>query len=239
MCFSRIPWASDRSGGPPPAVGMCSGGIAFSFRGGVVPGLRHWRQSGQGTAPWPSHSPLQSPSGARRARARAARGSCGMPGVYIYCMPLSCVIQPLVLSIASASLQALSSPDAGRSTIPDSTELRGKGCHHSAKASGSEDLQIEEPVGGGYASAFHFDPTLAGMLGSTLIGHQVIQVGEAREKGLLTAVWVMEALHHEQFPLDGVMGLIQQGAGDGHLRIFEDRIPARLLGLKPFAHACA
>ena len=62
---------------------------------------------------------------------------------------------------------------------------------------------------------------------------------QPRQKGLLTAVCVMEALHHEEFPVDGVMGLIQQGAGDGHLWIFEDRIPARLLGLKPLAHPMA
>jgi hypothetical protein len=78
--------------------------------------------------------------------------------------------------------------------------------------------RLSHPVACLYASAFHFDPTLPGMLDSTLIGHQVIQVGEAREKGLLTAVWVMESLHHEQFLVDGVMGLIQQGAGYRHLR---------------------
>src|SRR5215831_6946420 len=51
MCFSRSPCSSDRSRGPPPAVVLFSGGMALSFRGGVVPGLRHRRQSGQGTAP--------------------------------------------------------------------------------------------------------------------------------------------------------------------------------------------
>ena len=44
---------------------------------------------------------------------------------------------------------------------------------------------------------------------------------------------------HEQLPLDGVMGLIQQGAGHGHLRVGEDGIPARLLLLKPAPHALA
>jgi len=36
---------------------------------------------------------------------------------------------------------------------------------------------------------------------------------------------MMEAFHREQLPLDGIMGLIQQGAGDGHLRVCEHRIP--------------
>src|SRR5215831_1620648 len=44
---------------------------------------------------------------------------------------------------------------------------------------------------------------------------------------------MMEALHHKEFPVDGVMGLIQQGAGDGHLRVLKDRIPACLLLLEP------
>ena len=42
--------------------------------------------------------------------------------------------------------------------------------------------------------------------------------------------------HREQLPLDGVMGLIQQGTGDGHLRGCEHRIPPRLLLLHPAPH---
>src|SRR5262249_19274428 len=64
-------------------------------------------------------------------------------------------------------------PCCTRQQFPHSPELRGKAYHHSAKASGGEDLQIEEPVGSGYASAFHFYPTLTGMLGSTLITNGV------------------------------------------------------------------
>src|SRR5215471_8821276 len=50
---------------------------------------------------------------------------------------------------------------------------------------------------------------------------------------------MMEALHHEQLPVDGIVGLIQQCAGYWHLRVFEHRVPARLLGLKPASHALA
>ena len=50
---------------------------------------------------------------------------------------------------------------------------------------------------------------------------------------------MMEACHREQLPLDGVVGLLQEGAGDGHRRVCEDRIPARFLVLKPLAHPVA
>ena len=122
---------------------------------------------------------------------------------------------------------------------PHSIEFSGRGCHRSSKASGGEDLQIEEPVCCGYSSAFHFHATLPGMLGATLIRDEVVQVGEPREKRLLAATGMMEPFHREQFPLDGVMGLIQQGAGRRHLRVCEHRIPARFLVLKPAPYAFA
>src|SRR5262249_27651637 len=52
--------------------------------------------------------------------------------------------------------------------IAHSTELRGGGWHHSAKAARGEDVDIEEPVACRYASAFHFHTTLPSMLGSML-----------------------------------------------------------------------
>jgi hypothetical protein len=94
-------------------------------------------------------------------------------------------------------------------------------------------LDIEESVRGGYSPAFHFRPALTGMLRPTLIGEQVVQVRQPRQKRLLTATWMVKPLHREQFPLDGVMGLIQQDAGHRHLRIFEHRLPARFLLLHP------
>src|SRR5215510_2315429 len=93
-------------------------------------------------------------------------------------------------------------------SFPDSPGFSGKGCHHSSKASGREDLQIEHPVWCGDSPAFHFHATLASVLGATLVRNQVIQVREPRQKGLLAPGWMMEPLHREQFPLDGVMGLV-------------------------------
>jgi hypothetical protein len=36
----------------------------------------------------------------------------------------------------------------------------------------------------------------------------------------------MEALQHERLPLDGVLRLVEEGAGHRPLRGFEDRMPA-------------
>lgn len=84
----------------------------------------------------------------------------------------------------------------------------GRGYHCSAKPSRGEDLQIEEPVACWYTPAFHFHPTLPSMLGSTLIRDQVVEVCQSCEKRFLTAPWVMKPFHGEEFPLDGVVGLI-------------------------------
>jgi hypothetical protein len=52
-------------------------------------------------------------------------------------------------------------------------------------------LQVEHPVWCGYSPAFHFHPTLPGMLDTPLIWHQVIQVCEPREKRLLAPLKMM------------------------------------------------
>jgi hypothetical protein len=52
------------------------------------------------------------------------------------------------------------------------------------------------------------------MLGTVLIGYQVVQVRQARDKRLLAATWVVKPFHREQFPLDGVMGLIYRPSGN-------------------------
>ena len=77
------------------------------------------------------------------------------------------------------------------------------------------------------------------MLGPTLIGHQVIQERETIQKSLLVPFGVVEALHHEQLPLDGVVGLIQERAGHGHTRICKHRIPPCFLVPAPVPDACA
>src|SRR5215467_13535049 len=123
--------------------------------------------------------------------------------------------------------------------IPHSIALCGEACPHSSEASGGMDLDIEEPISGWDCSTLHFHATLAGMLSATLIRNKVIQVRESREKRLLTATGMVQPFHGKELPLDGVMGLIQQGTGHGHPRVLEDRIPPRLLVLHPASHACA
>jgi hypothetical protein len=127
----------------------------------------------------------------------------------------------------------------GHAFIDDSTELRGGTCHHSSKASGGEDLEVEQPVACGDCASFHFHAALASVLSPTLVGDQVVSMGEPSQKCLLTATWMMKSFHGEQLPLKGVVSLISQGAGDWYLRGFEDRIPARLLVLQPASHALA
>jgi hypothetical protein len=73
-------------------------------------------------------------------------------------------------------------------------------------------LQIEEPVSGRYASAFHFRPTLAGMLRAPLVGHQVVQMDQPSQERVLAPLRMMEAFPHEQLPVDGVMYLIEGSA---------------------------
>jgi hypothetical protein len=108
-----------------------------------------------------------------------------------------------------------------------------------SKAPRSEDLEIEQPVACRDCASFDFHPTLASVLGATLIGHKVVQMCEPSQKGLLVAFGMMKRFHHEQFPVDGVMGLIQQGAGHRHSGVFEHRVPARFLVLEPLSHALA
>jgi hypothetical protein len=123
--------------------------------------------------------------------------------------------------------------------VPHSIAFRGGVYPSSSKASRREDLEIEQPVTCRDAASFDFHPTLASVLGAALIGHQVVQMCEPSQKRLLVAFGMMKRFHHEQFSVDGVMGLIQQGAGDRHSRVFEHRIPARFLVVEPLSHALA
>src|SRR5215468_6364607 len=50
---------------------------------------------------------------------------------------------------------------------------------------------------------------------------------------------MVEAFHHKQLPLEGVVGLVEESAGGWHLWIFKDGIPPRLLVLEPAPHPLA
>ena len=100
-------------------------------------------------------------------------------------------------------------------------------------------MEVEHPVSCRYSSTFHFHATLPGMLGALLIRHQVVQVGQPCEKRLLAATGMMKAFHGKQFPLDGIMRLIQERAGHRHLGVCKDRIPAHLLLVYPAPYPLA
>jgi hypothetical protein len=68
--------------------------------------------------------------------------------------------------------------------ISHSTQFSGKEYHRSSKASRREDLQVEEPVACGDGASFDFHPTLAGMLRTPLVGHEVVQMGQPSQKRL-------------------------------------------------------
>ena len=75
------------------------------------------------------------------------------------------------------------------------------------------------------------------MESATLKWYQIVQVSQPHEKSPLTPTGVMETFHHKQFPIEGIVGLVQYCAHRRHLRVGKHRIPARFLGLKPVAHA--
>src|SRR5262249_5944158 len=81
--------------------------------------------------------------------------------------------------------------------ISHSSEFSGGVRYCSSKSSRGEDLKIQEPILRGDFATFHCDPTLPGMLSSTLIGDQVIEVRQPGQKRRLAPFGMMEALHHE------------------------------------------
>jgi len=121
--------------------------------------------------------------------------------------------------------------------FPHSTRFSGGSYQCSSKAARSEDLQVEHPIRCGYSPPFDFHPTLPRMHSSPWIRDQVVQVCQPRQKRLLAAAWMVKCFHHKQFPGNGIMRLIKPRAGDRHLRVFEDSLPPRFLGLKPALHA--
>ena len=112
--------------------------------------------------------------------------------------------------------------------FPHSIEFSGGVGHCSSKASRREDLEIEQPVASWDCSSCHFSPTLASMLGATLIRYPVVAGCEPGEPGLWASLRRVQALHREPLPLAGILRWIQQGAGCRQLRGCEHGRPAGL-----------
>ena len=112
---------------------------------------------------------------------------------------------------------------------------------HSLLSSRREDLQVEEPVSCRDSPAFHFYATLPRMPGPALIGHQVVEMGQPREKRLLVSTWDGETPSSRTASARWRYG---HPTGHRHLRVCEHRIPARFLPLElapdafPVGHSC-
>jgi hypothetical protein len=88
--------------------------------------------------------------------------------------PMKQEMHVLGIDIAKRVFHAVGMDDRGK--IAHSIEFSGGVGHCSSKASRREDLEIEQPVACWDFSSFHFHPTLASMLGATLIRYQVVEV---------------------------------------------------------------
>ncbi len=95
---------------------------------------------------------------------------------------------------------------------------------------------MQPPVACWDCSALDFHPALPSRLGSTLLWDQVVEVCEPRAKRLLAPVGMLEALHHEQLALKGVVRLIQEGARHRHPGGCKHRIPTGFLLVPPALH---
>jgi hypothetical protein len=106
-------------------------------------------------------------------------------------------------------------------------------CSRALLSSSRAAVQIEPPVACRDCSSFDFHRTRPPRLGATLRGHQLVERGPPRETRLRVSPGMRHPLHRDQRPLDGVVGLVSEGAGHRHLRGGEHRIPGRLLLLEP------
>ena len=71
---------------------------------------------------------------------------------------------------------------------------------------------MEQPVARWDFSSCHFSPTLASMLGATLIRYPVVAGCEPGEPGLWASLRRVQALHRAPLPLAGILRWIPAGA---------------------------
>ena len=110
---------------------------------------------------------------------------------------------------------------------------------HSLITSRGEDVQVEHPGLSRYASAFPCDPPLAPLLGPALRGDQGVERSEPDAQRCLPPLRMLAPLHGKALPCERMRRLSQEGAGDGPLRVGEDRIPPDWLRLAPAPEARA
>jgi hypothetical protein len=100
-------------------------------------------------------------------------------------------------------------------------------------------VAVEPPVACGDLSPVDVHAPWANVLGATWVGYQVIQQREPVQTVRWAPLGMMEPAHHEQLPVDGMVGLIQPRAGHWQTGVVEDRLPGRFLGPDPVPYALA
>ena len=106
----------------------------------------------------------------------------------------------------------------------------------SLKPATGQDLEIEKPIACRHLPTLDFHSTFAAVNRPPLIRNQVRQNRKTIEENSLATGFVMKALHHEQFPVDGIMKLIDLSRGFGNVAIRKQNMPPRLFPLYPFPH---
>jgi hypothetical protein len=91
-------------------------------------------------------------------------------------------------------------------------------CRRPLPPSRREDLQIAPPVSGRDFASCAFHPPLPSRQGMTLGEHQGVQMRQPSQKRLGAPFRIMKALQYAQVPVDGLLGLLQQGAHHRHMR---------------------
>ena len=106
----------------------------------------------------------------------------------------------------------------------------------SFEATRSQDLQVAEPIICGQLATLNFNTTFPSILGTPLVRYQVIQYCQTVEEHILASFFMMEAFHHEELPVHGIVCLIQKRRGGRHLTIPKQRIPTSFLLANPGAY---
>ena len=109
----------------------------------------------------------------------------------------------------------------------------------SLKPATGKDNKVSKPILRRNLPTLHFNGTLPAIYCPPLVGNQVHQDCQAVEEEKLTPILMMKPLHHEQFPVDGIVNLIHLSRRFGNVGVVKQDVPARLLPFYPSAYSTA